>query len=59
MLLHLVDKMKIDPVIAAYALFSTNFASVSAAMDFIYEKEDDVIDGQAKFVHTFVGCLPK
>lgn len=55
---QLASKMNIDPVVAAYALFSTNFNSVESAMDFIYEKEDDIQDGRAKFVHTFVGCLP-
>ena len=27
-------------------------------MDFIYEKEDDILDGRAKFIHKFIECLP-
>jgi len=50
--------MNIDPVVAAYALFSTDFVSVESAMDFIYEKVEGMVDGGEKFAHKFVGCLP-
>ena len=50
--------MNIEPIVAAYALFSTNFVSLEVAMDFIYEKEEDLVDGRFKYIHKFFGCLP-
>ena len=57
---QLANDLSIDPVVAAYALFSTNFASVEMAMDFIYDQEEDSTfeNGRPKFVHKFYGCLP-
>ena len=57
---QLANDLSIDPVVAAYALFSTNFAGVETAMDFIYEQEEDgtSVYGRLKFVHKFYGCLP-
>ena len=51
-------KMQIEPIVAAYALFATNFSSTAWAMDFIYEKKVDEASGRPKFQHEFVACLP-
>jgi len=39
--------------VAAYALFRTDFHSIEAAMDFIFERSED-----GKVQHIFVGYLP-
>ena len=50
--------MGIEPSVAAYALFSVNFRGVIAAVDFIYEREENN-EGEFKRMHPFVGCLQK
>ena len=42
-----------------YALFATNFHSVNRAMDFIYEKEEDIASGKFVMLHPFVGYEPE
>ena len=42
-----------------YALFATNFHSVNRAMDFIYEKEEDITTGDFVMLHPFVGYIPE
>ena len=59
MQVQLANELSIDPVVAAYALFSTNFVSVEMAMDFIYDREDGTFGKiRPKYVHKFYGCLP-
>ena len=55
----LSTRLRIDPVVAAYALFYTNFSNVAMAMDFIYEKQEGEGSNQPLMQHKFVGCLPK
>ena len=49
--------MGIQPNVAAYALFSTDFRSIDAALSFIYEREEAAGDAMVR-IHPFVGCLP-
>ena len=49
------------PCVAAYALFSTEFAGIDAAMDFIFEKSqnDDEANREAKLQHIYVAYVPE
>ena len=37
----MMNEHNLAPCVAAYALFSTDFVSIDAAMDFIFEKRQD------------------
>ena len=54
---ELTRDMYIAPIAAAFALFSTNFSSIDAALGLIYEGEQDAF-GQLMMEHDFVGYLP-
>ena len=56
---ELVRWLKVDKTISMYALFATNFHSVNRAMDFIYEKEEDLSTGKLVMLHPFVGYDPE
>ena len=55
--LQLTRSLEIQPCVAAYALISTDFRSIDAALNFIYEREEAVGDALVR-VHPFVGCIP-
>ena len=55
---QMIQVLEIEPSVAAYALFSVDFRSIMAAMDFIYEREENN-EGELKRMHPFVGCLRK
>ena len=56
---ELVSRLCVDKTISMYALFATNFHSVHRAMDFIYEKEEDISTGKFVSLHPFVGYEPE
>ena len=56
---ELVSRLQVDKTISMYALFATNFHSVNRAMDFIYEKEEDIALGKFVMLHPFVGYEPE
>ena len=43
---------------AALALFSTDFASLEAATEWVYEVVEDADPRTGQMRHPFVGCLP-
>ena len=59
---QLTQILQIEPSVAAYALFSTEFRSMDAAMNFIYERDAPISDNfnlaTTMRPHPFVGCLP-
>lgn len=44
------------PQVAAYALFSTDFASINAAMDFIFERDQSA---NPKMQHVYLPYVPE
>ena len=58
-LLHvkMMNEHNLAPCVAAYALFSTDFVSIDAAMDFIFEKRQD--GSNNKMQHIFVAYVPE
>ena len=52
----------IDPCVAAYALFSTDFVSIDAAMDFIFERSQEGNESNfkvGKMQHIFIPYVPE
>lgn len=54
----MVQRMKIDPNVAAYALLKTDCRGMDAAMDFIFERSEDGAE-PGKMQHPFVTYLPE
>ena len=52
---QLSNQLQIKPIVSAYALFSTGFVSVETAIDFLFEREQDLVDGVEKYIHKFFG----
>ena len=46
------------PLIAEFALFSTDFDGVEKAMEWIYEAEEGAESGHEQMQHPFVKSLP-
>lgn len=57
----IVTDHNIQPDVAAYALFSTQFASIDAAMDFIFEVRgaEDGAGPEGMMQHSFIPYLPE
>ncbi len=44
---------------SAFALFSTDFVSLAAAMQWVFEEEEGAEPGQVKMHHPFISSLPE
>ena len=49
---------EIKPLIAEFALYSTDFVGVETAMSWIYEAEEGAESGHEQMRHSFVRSLP-
>ncbi len=51
--------LQINPQIAAFALYSTDFTSVEIAMAWVFEEEEGEEAGNEKMRHPFIKSLPE
>ncbi len=51
--------LDLKPNVSAFALFSTDFVSVAAAMQWVFDEEEGAEAGQEKMRHPFISSLPE
>ena len=55
----LTNTLNILPSIAAYALFSTDFRGLDAAVHFIFDRQDEMVGTNIGLMqHKFLGYFP-
>lgn len=57
MFVEMTKEFNLDPVVAAYALFKTNFRSIDAAIELIFE-QDELENDEYGFSYMLHSCVP-